>query len=197
VNVGTVTNNVSVVGGGDANPTNNSFQLVTAVGSPNLSISKIATPATFNPGQNGVVYTITVTNAGNAASSGVITVTDTLDASLNYVNATGSGWSCGAAGHVVTCTTNAIVPVGASTLITLTANVAASAPAFVLNSAIVSGGGDVNSSKSPFQLETPVSGGGSLPPVQGVPAVTTRVLVAAGIMLIGIVVWLRRRAMYE
>jgi uncharacterized repeat protein (TIGR01451 family) len=121
-----VTNAVSVSGGGDVDPANNSFQLVSAVVAPNLSVSKIATPATFIPGQNGVIYTITAMNVGNASSSGLITVTDTLDPDLTYVSATGSGWNCSAAGQMVTCTTSALIAAGASApSITLTVNVTA------------------------------------------------------------------------
>src|SRR5262249_24611003 len=94
-NVGpSVTNGVTVAGGGESNTSNNSFQLVSTVNSPDLSVSKTATPATFIQGQNGAFYTITVSNGGNGPSSGTITVTDTLDPNLAFVNASGSNWSC-------------------------------------------------------------------------------------------------------
>jgi uncharacterized repeat protein (TIGR01451 family) len=65
-----VTNNVAVAGGGSAN---NSSQLITSVSAANLSVSKTASAPTFIQGQNGVVYTILVSNGGIAPSSGVIT----------------------------------------------------------------------------------------------------------------------------
>jgi uncharacterized repeat protein (TIGR01451 family) len=190
-----VTNTVSVAGGGDANPTNNSFQLVSPVGAPNLSVSKTATPVTFTPGERGAVYTITAINIGNASTFGTITVTDTLDPSLTYVSATGSGWSCSAAGQVVTCTTSAVIVAGASSPITLTVNVGANPGPSVTNTVSIAGGGDVEVSNTPFHLVTAVRGGPP-PSVQGVPAITTPVLALAGIVLIGIVVWLRRRTAY-
>ena len=53
-----------------------------------------------------VTYTIETFNAGPDSSTGV-TVTDTLPAGLSFVSAAGSGWTCGAAGQVVTCTRTA------------------------------------------------------------------------------------------
>src|SRR5215471_15271533 len=89
-------------------------------GAPNLSISKAASPANFSAGMAGA-YSVQVTNVGNASSSGVITVMDTLGPNQTFVSATGSGWSCSAAAQVVTCTTSAVIAAGASApLITIT-----------------------------------------------------------------------------
>jgi uncharacterized repeat protein (TIGR01451 family) len=55
-----------------------SFQLITPLSAADLSVSKAATPATFTQGQNGIVYTILVSNVGNGSTSGRVTVTDTL-----------------------------------------------------------------------------------------------------------------------
>jgi uncharacterized repeat protein (TIGR01451 family) len=199
VNVGataptSVTNNVTVAGGGGTN-TNNSFQLVSNVGNPNLSVSKTASPATFTQGQNGA-YTITARNVGNGDSSGTITVKDTLDSNLTFVSATGSGWSCSAAAQLVTCTTSAVIAAGASGApITITVNVVATAPASVTNNVTVAGGGGTNTNNS-FQLVSTVNPPGP-PSVQGVPATSTAVLILAGLVLIGLVVLLRRRAAYR
>ena len=43
----------------------------------------------FTPGENGAQYTLTVTNAGSAATSGAAMVTDTLPASLTAVSIAG------------------------------------------------------------------------------------------------------------
>jgi uncharacterized repeat protein (TIGR01451 family) len=191
----TVTNNVTVAGGGDGNPSDNSFQLVSTVNNPNLSVSKTARPATFTQGQNGA-YTITVNNIGNAPSSGTITVADTLDPNLTFVSATGSSWSCSAAAQVVTCTTSAAIAAGASApSITINVNVGANAPTSVTNNVTVAGGGGTNTSNS-FQLVSNVSSAGP-PPVQEVPATTTPMLILSGMVLIGLVAWLRRRATYR
>ena len=190
-----VTNTVTVAGGGGTN-TNNSFTLVTPVDAPDLSVLKTSTTATFTQGQNAV-YTIQVNNVGNGASSGTITVTDTLDPNLAFVSATGSGWSCSAASQVVTCTTSVVIAAGASASpITINVSVMANGESSVTNTGTVAGGGDVDTSNNSFRFVTPVSSGPP-PPVQEVPATTTPMLILSGMVLIGLVAWLRRRATYR
>ncbi len=109
---------------------------------PRLSLLKRHT-GNFTVGTNGV-YTLSLRNNGLVPTSGTITIVDTLPTGLTFVSATGTGWTCGAAGQVVTCTTdtailpNAIQP----SQITLTVAVGAAAAPSVTNSARVSGGGD-------------------------------------------------------
>ncbi|HJR27000.1 MAG TPA: PKD domain-containing protein, partial [Acidimicrobiales bacterium] len=55
-------------------------------------------------------FTIQVDNVGGAATSGTTTVTDTLPGGLSFDSASGTGWSCGATGPVVTCTSTEVVP---------------------------------------------------------------------------------------
>lgn len=75
---------------------------------------------TFYAGSNAS-YTLQVSNIGYGSISGTTTVTDTLDVNLAFVSATGTGWTCGAAGQVVTCTSNAsIASFGDMAPITLT-----------------------------------------------------------------------------
>lgn len=104
----------------------------------------------FNAGGTGS-YTLTVHNNGPDAyvPANTITVTDTLPTGLTYTSASGSGWSCGAVGQVVTCTTGANLASGANLpVITLNVNVAYTAPTSVTNSVSVSvlNGYDYNSS---------------------------------------------------
>lgn len=118
-----------------------SLEVISVTNTPvaDLFISKSHT-GNFVSGQQGV-YTITVSNNGpNATSAGsTITVTDTLPAGLSYVSASGSGWSCGAAGQVVTCTQAGVLASGASyPAISLTVNVSAAAAPSVTNTATVS-----------------------------------------------------------
>jgi uncharacterized repeat protein (TIGR01451 family) len=163
------TNLVTVSGGGNQVNTNTSFTLVSVVNNTNLSVSKTASPAIFTQGQNGV-YTIVARNNGNFDSSGMITVTDTLDPNLTLVSATGLGWSCSAAAQVETCTTSAVIAAGAAAPpITLTVKVAATAATSVTNNVTVAGGGGTNTNNS-FQLVSnvvpalftiQVTGGGS------------------------------------
>lgn len=84
-------------------------------------------------------YNLLVHNNGPDAAQGVTTVTDTLPAGLTYASASGSGWSCAAAGQLVTCTSSNTVASGANLpAITLNVNVAANAAASISNTATVS-----------------------------------------------------------
>ena len=87
-----------------------------------LAIAKTHT-GNFNMGGTGR-YTLTVTNNGPDAyaAANTITVTDTLPTGLTYPSASGSGWSCSAAGQVVTCTTGVSLASGSS-LPAITVNV--------------------------------------------------------------------------
>lgn len=112
------------------------------------SLSVTSTHASnFTPGQNGAQYTLTVTNAGSAATSGAAVVTDTLPGSLTPVSIAGSGWSC--TQPAGPCTRSDPLAAGASyPAITLIVNVAANAPSPVTNTATVSSDGATNSINS-------------------------------------------------
>ncbi|MGZ8836911.1 MAG: beta strand repeat-containing protein, partial [Pyrinomonadaceae bacterium] len=116
------------------------------VSSIDLTIAKSHT-GNFQQGQTGATYSITVTNSGNIASSGTVTVTDTLPASLTATAISGTGWSCVLG--TLTCTRSDALGAGASyPAITLTVNVASNAPSSVTNSATVSGGNEANTTNN-------------------------------------------------
>jgi len=121
---------------------NNTASVNTTVIAPDLRLTK-SHAGSFVVGTNGA-YTLTVDNTlGGAATSGTITVVDTLPTGLSYVSATGTGWSCAAVGQVVTCTSSTAIAAGATgNAITLTVAVAPTAVPSVTNSASVSGGGE-------------------------------------------------------
>ena len=79
---------------------------------PDLAISKTDS-GSFVTGSTGT-YTIGVENVGSAATSGPITVTDTLPAGVVYDSASGLDWTCGAIGQDVTCTNPGPLGVGDS-----------------------------------------------------------------------------------
>ncbi|HEV3316142.1 MAG TPA: CSLREA domain-containing protein [Candidatus Angelobacter sp.] len=109
---------------------------------PDLTITKTHV-GNFTPGQVGATYTITVSNVGGGATVGTVTVVDTLPAGLTATNITGTGWACTL--NTLTCTRADVLNAGASyPAITLTVNVAANAPPNVVNTATVSGGGELN-----------------------------------------------------
>ena len=91
-------------------------------------------------------YTIPVENLSlYGASSGVVTLNDTLPLGLTPTNASGTGWSCSIASQTVSCV-NPIVLAASSFYpsITINANVAQTAPSVETNTALVSGGGEIN-----------------------------------------------------
>jgi uncharacterized repeat protein (TIGR01451 family) len=125
--------------GGDLVILMNQTMSVTNVPVADLAITKSHTDI-FTVGSNGV-FTLNVTNNGPSATSGTITMTDTLPTGLTYVSATGSGWTCGAAGQTVTCTRPSSNPLASGATappITLTTAVGLAAAPSVTNSASVS-----------------------------------------------------------
>jgi len=137
-----VVNTASVSGGGETNTLNNSASDPTTIipPPPDLTITKTHT-GNFQQGQSFVPYVVTVTNSGSSATSGTVSVTDTVPTGLTLVNAFGGGWNC----NLATCTRTDALPVGGSyPPITFSVNVAGNAPASVTNVAVVSGGGETN-----------------------------------------------------
>jgi uncharacterized repeat protein (TIGR01451 family) len=128
--------------------TNYQFDFVTtSTGTADLTIAKSHTAA-FRQGDASDLYTIIVTNSGTAATSGAVTVTDTLPAGLSPTsadNATINGWTVTFSGQTITATRSNALAAGASYLpLPLTVAVAIDAPASVTNTAVVAGGGEQN-----------------------------------------------------
>jgi len=141
---------------------------------PLLGVVKSHAPATLAAGDQGT-YTLAVTNAAPAsgvtrlATSGTITVTDTLPASVGIVPATGfqvvSGgltWTCSygdelvggsrMSGQTITCTTSDSLTAGGSSNVSFAVTVLPDTTGSVVNTAAVGGGGD------PFNGGAPASG---------------------------------------
>ncbi|MGE8318098.1 MAG: hypothetical protein ACN6O3_05075 [Comamonas sp.] len=135
-----VTNPASITAGdGDCPSAGRCNASATVGGTPQLQISKATMPTNaFTVGQPGS-YTITVTNMGNAATTADATVTDTIDASLEILEAPG----CQVNAQQVSCP----IPAGlaTNTPITFTVKVLPKPVpqgTSVSNSASVQGGGD-------------------------------------------------------
>jgi uncharacterized repeat protein (TIGR01451 family) len=115
-------------------------QVVSATSDPavNLGIT-VAHSGNFVAGQTGQ-YTINVDNAvGFEREDNTVTVATTLPTGLTFNAGTGTGWSCSAAGQVVTCTHGPTLDAGASfPSLTLTVNVLETAAATVNLTATVS-----------------------------------------------------------
>ncbi|HTX37548.1 MAG TPA: DUF4214 domain-containing protein [Bryobacteraceae bacterium] len=136
---------------------------------PVLSIQSAHT-GNFTAGQTGATYMLTVSNSGGR-SIGLIGVMENLPAGMALVSMTGSGWTC--SGN--NCTTAANVPNGGSLpAITVTVNVAGSAPSPLANVVTVYGGGSILAFASDSTI---VTGGSSCtytlsppPPMPPVPS---------------------------
>ncbi|PAC25318.1 hypothetical protein BWI92_26635, partial [Flectobacillus sp. BAB-3569] len=118
----------------------NATVTITVPAAPRLSIAKAAPSGSINAFDN-FTYTITVSNLGSAATTGTITVKDTLQSGLSFVSSsTATGWSCSSSGQVVTCTRTSSIPSGSNSSFSLT--VTALSNGIYQNKAGVYGGGD-------------------------------------------------------
>ncbi|HUP02673.1 MAG TPA: BACON domain-containing carbohydrate-binding protein [Bryobacteraceae bacterium] len=117
---------------------NNAVRLLTPPGGPAVLTVESAHSGGFTAGSQGS-YTLTVANAGTAgATSGKVTVTETLPAALSLTSMSGPGWTCAAGA----CTRGDTLAGGSSyPPIAVTVSVAAAAPAQAVNLVQASGGG--------------------------------------------------------
>src|SRR4029078_379000 len=106
----------------------------------------------------GVSYAITVGNGGGVATSGQVTVTDVLPAGLTYAGAASvNGWIITTNGQTVTAQrTDSLASLAAYPVLTLTVNLANTAPSSVTNTATVAGGGEVNLANDTATDVTPI-----------------------------------------
>jgi uncharacterized repeat protein (TIGR01451 family)/LPXTG-motif cell wall-anchored protein len=102
-----------------------------------LVLGKTVDDATLDA-TDTATFRITVGNDGPNPAEGPIVVTDTVPAGLTPVSASGTGWSCGTAAQVVTCTAPGPLANGATLPeIVVTATVDATADATLVNTATV------------------------------------------------------------
>lgn len=148
-----------------------------AVPTPDLTIAKTHT-GDFTQGDADDTYTITVTNSGNLATSGTVTVTDVLPTGLTPNAADAgvvNGWNVSFTGQTVTATRSDALAVNASyPPLIVTVDVAADAPDLV-NTATVASGGEVNTANDSADDPTTVQPDTTpdQPPVNTMPATFT------------------------
>ncbi len=142
-----VTNQATVAGGADVNTTNNTASdPTTIIPGADLTITKSHT-GNFTQGQTGA--TLTLPNSGGVPTSGAVILADSVPAGLVPTAASGTGWTCGVAGATVNCSrSDPLSPAGSYGPITVTVDVAISAPSSVTNTATIAGGGDVNTANN-------------------------------------------------
>ena len=85
-----------------------------------------------------VIWLLTLVNGGTLTAPGPLTIADTLPDGVTYVRAGGPGWSCGASGADVTCTSAGPLQPGASSGVELTAEVTAAPGTSLTNVAVAS-----------------------------------------------------------
>ena len=128
---------------GTPNPRNSAYSTVAAT---DLTLNLRHT-GNFSQGDPNDIYTITVTNSGTLASSGTVTVVDTLPAGLTATAISGTGWTTTLG--TLTCTrADALSAASSYPPITLTVSVATNAAVSVTNTVTVSGGGDANAANN-------------------------------------------------
>jgi kumamolisin len=135
---------------GTPNPRNSAFV------APVIDLAITKTHAgNFSQGGSNFTYTITVTNISSVASTGTVTVVDTLPAGLTATAIGGTGWTANLG--TLTCTrTDTLAAAASYPNITVTVNVATNAAASIANIATISGGGDTNLTNNSVTNQTTI-----------------------------------------
>ena len=109
---------------------------------PDLTLTKTHV-GNFTRG-SAASYQIIASNVSPyGATTGLVTMNDTLPLGISPSSASGTGWTCSISGQTVSCTRSDALAAGASyPAITLNALVAQSAPGTLTNIATIGGGGE-------------------------------------------------------
>ncbi len=123
-----------------------------------LALAKTHSPASLAEGSTTGFYRLTPSNIGSVDTSGTITVVDTLPAGISILSMPTSGdWSCAAAGQVITCTSDAVIPaagVGSDIILRVAVDNGLSGQLLV-NHATISGGSEPPGFESNNQADDP------------------------------------------
>lgn len=129
----TISNSASVTATEpDPNTANNSVgpAFTAVIASTNLAITNAAS---VNPVTAGspLSFTLQVSNSGPDATSGTITVSNTVPSGVTSATGSGAGWACGAlTGSVITCTSSTtITSTGTATPLTIAMTAPGNGPA--------------------------------------------------------------------
>lgn len=145
---------------------------------PDLTLASAAVGSNFVRG-GSATFLLTLTNAGQAATSASYSVAATMPAGLTAESASGSGWSCAVAGGGASFScarSTAIAPGASAPTITLTTTLANNAPATVQLTSSASGGNESETGNNAAST--------TLPPIAT--PVTITVPSAAGFSLNGV-----------
>jgi len=103
------------------------------------------------------VFTIGVSNVGLTPTTSALTLANTLPPGLNFVSATGSGWSCSAQDQTVNCIYPEVLSTGAVTTLQLTVAVQSNSAPVVTNMVSVSTEGDLDLSSNSASQDAAVA----------------------------------------
>ncbi|WP_167075095.1 SdrD B-like domain-containing protein [Massilia aquatica] len=147
----------------DSNAGNNSLsQLTTIDNGADLALVLTGSPGSLMA-SGTLVYTANLTNNG-PNTAGATKATFTLSPNLSYQSAAGSGWSCGAAGQVVTCTRPSAV-VGDLPVITINTKATGTTTGTITTTGVVTISGsatDFNNSNDASSVNTIITAGTDL-----------------------------------
>ncbi len=140
-----VSNTVTVSGGGETNTANDtSTDPTTVVLVPDMTVA-VTNANPIRQGDPAATYTITVTNSGGTATTAAVSVVGSASVGQTFVSLTGTGWTCTNATQ--TCTRSDVLGAAASyPVVTMTVSVSNTASGSVAGLATVSGGGETNTS---------------------------------------------------
>jgi uncharacterized repeat protein (TIGR01451 family) len=142
-----VTNVVTVSGGGDISPGNNTATDSTTIApAPFFKLANSHSPDPLVAGETGT-YTLAVTNVGGAASSGLVTVFDQFPLEgFTSIAVNAPGWTCSQPPTTsLTCTrSDALAPGASYPPIMFTAGVSANTQPTAVTRASISGGASFN-----------------------------------------------------
>ncbi|MCC7052125.1 MAG: DUF11 domain-containing protein, partial [Gemmatimonadaceae bacterium] len=157
--VGSLVNTATVATARDRVVPNNTASVTrTVLGPPDLAVTKTVDTDTLR--LNGsATWTVNVANVGGAATTGPITVIDSLPAGLTPVSVTGTTFTCTTVGTVVTCSRTAVLAAGATASLQIAATLSPTAPIAPLqNTARASTAGDVNPANDAGSVTVAVGG---------------------------------------
>jgi hypothetical protein len=122
---------------------------------PDLSITSTHT-GNLGVGSSAA-YAVRVTNVGGAASTGPLTLTDTLPFGWTFVSGIGDGWSCSGSGRILTCANPQLLAASESTTLTLTVAVGRNSASGVIHAPKVATAGDLIASNNTASDATTVA----------------------------------------
>ncbi len=146
----------------DPNPDNDHAEVTNQAGNADLAMNKTG-PSNLVVGKERG-YMLAVTNVGDIASAGPVTVTDLIPDSLSPVKAYGDGWNCSIAAQLVTCTrTDSLLPNQSFPPITVrVVALEVDGLTFVTNGATVDIQGDPNVDNNTDSVVTPQGNEGEI-----------------------------------